>query len=167
MNLSAAASSAACLSISAPCRAWLGLPLPLHRALARFDHAAADAASGLAGRRFEQLLRRDRGHPDVQIDAVQQRPAQLALVARHLVRRAAAGLERAAEVAAGAGVHRRDELEAGREFGPSRGARDGDGAGLQRLAQRFEGRPRELGNSSRNSTPWCASEISPGEFLQS
>lgn len=77
MNLSAAASSAAWRSISAPLQSLVRFALPLDRTFARFDHAAADAARGLSGRRFEQLLRRDRGHLDVQLDAVQLRPAWL------------------------------------------------------------------------------------------
>jgi hypothetical protein len=98
----------------------------------------------------------------MQVDAVQQRAAELALVARDLLGRAAAGPQAGAQVAARAGIHRRDQLEARRELGALRGARDGDAAGLQRLAQCLECRAGNSGNSSRNSTPWCASEISPG-----
>lgn len=74
----------------------------------------------------------------MQIDAVQQRAAELALVACHLVGRAAAGALAGAEKAARAGVHRGHQLEAGRVFGPLCRTGDGDAAGLQRLAQGFQ-----------------------------
>ncbi|MNT50589.1 hypothetical protein D3C72_1875150 [compost metagenome] len=48
------------------------------------------------------------------------------------------------EVAARAGVHRRDELEAGGEVGVAGGAGDGDAAGFQRLAQDFQHSAVEL-----------------------
>ena len=89
----------------------------------------------------------------MQVDAVEQRAAELALVARHLLGRAAAGLERGAEMAAGAGVHGRDELEARGELGPARRARDGDRAGLEWLAQRLERRPCEFGELIEEENP--------------
>jgi len=49
-----------------------------------------------------------------------------------------------AEVAAGAGVHRRHQLETGREIGLAAGAGDVDAAGFQRLAQGFEHTAVEL-----------------------
>jgi hypothetical protein len=86
--------------------------------------------------------------PPPQVDAVEQRARQLALVARHLLGRAAAGAALAgglrAQPAAGAGVHRRHQLEARRELRLPRGAGDGDAPGLQRLAQRLQ---RRRGNS--------------------
>ena len=51
---------------------------------ARIARSASPAA-------LPQLLRHDRRHFDVQVDAIEQRAAELALVARHLVGRAAAG----------------------------------------------------------------------------
>jgi hypothetical protein len=63
-----------------------------------------------------QLVGRHRRHLHLQVDAVEQRARQLALVARHLLGRAAAGAAGAAEPAAGAGVHRRHQLEARREL---------------------------------------------------
>ena len=81
----------------------------------------------------------------VQVNPVQQRATQLALVAADLVRRAATGPCGAAQITAGAGVHGRDQLKAGREFSPTRGAGDGDAARLQRFAQGFERCTRKLG----------------------
>ena len=52
---------------------------------------------------------------DVEIDAVEQRSADARAIALDLRRRAAALMPRVAEIAAGAGVHRRDEHEAARE----------------------------------------------------
>src|SRR5437879_6754380 len=43
-----------------------------------------------------------------------------------------------AEISAGAGVHRTDQLESRRILGLARGARNGDAAGFERLAQGFE-----------------------------
>src|SRR6185295_4641952 len=64
---------------------------------------------------------------------------------KHRIGRAAARASGVAELAARARVHRRDELERGRELGVARGARDDDAAGLERLAQRLERSTRELG----------------------
>lgn len=122
-------------------------------AFAGRDDACTDVGGRFARRGVEQLPRRDRRHLHVQVDAVEQRAAELALVAGHLVGRAAAGLEGGAEVAAGARVHGRDELEARGELGPARGARDGDRAGLQWLAQGFEGGAGELGELIQKKNP--------------
>jgi len=84
-------------------------------------------------------------HLDVQVDAVQQRAAELALVARHLVGRAAAAALCTAPEAAGAGVHGRNQLEARRKLRAVRGAGDGDAAGLQRLAQGLQRAAAEFG----------------------
>ena len=48
-------------------------------------------------------------------------------------------------MAAGAGIHGRDELEARGEFAALGGSGDGDLAGLQRLAQRLQRAACELG----------------------
>jgi hypothetical protein len=49
------------------------------------------------------------------------------------------------EIAAGAGVHRRDQLEARRKIGLSRRPRNGDVAGFQRFAQHFQHLARKFG----------------------
>ena len=113
----------------------VGRALPIDGARSGRFHPGADGSRGFARRRAQQQLGWQRGHLDVEIDAVEQRSAELALVARHLVGRAAAGTCAGAEKAAGAGIHRGDQLEARGKLGPPRGARDGDGSGLERLAQ--------------------------------
>ena len=113
--------------------------------LARGVHAFAHGGAALARGAMQQVLRRQGGHFHMQVDAVEQRAAELALVARDLVRRVAAGAGGVAQKTAGAGVHRAHELEAGREFALHGRARDADVAALQGLAQRLQCRARELG----------------------
>ena len=71
-------------------------------------------------------------------------PGDPGSIARDLVGRAAALARVMAEVAAGARVHRGDELEARGKVGLARRARDGDAARLERLAQHFEHVAAEL-----------------------
>jgi hypothetical protein len=105
--------------------------------------ACLHGGRAFAGGRLQQFRRAERRHFDVQVDAIEQRPAQLALVTRDLLRRAAAGPLRS-EPAAGTRIHRGHQLEARGKFGPARGAGNGDAARLQGLAQGFEGRAREF-----------------------
>ena len=77
-------------------------------------------------------------HLDVQVDAIEQRPRDAGEVTAHRRRRAAAAAGRIARIAAGAGIHGGDELEARRELAAPGGARDADRTGLERLAQRLE-----------------------------
>ncbi len=81
----------------------------------------------------------------MQVDAVQQRAAELALVARHLVGRAAASPLARPEEAAGARVHGGNQLKPGGKLGPLRRAGDGDVAGFERLAQGLQRRTGEFG----------------------
>lgn len=67
----------------------------------------------------------------VQVDTVQQRAGELGPVALDLFRRAAATAAGIAEIAAGAGVHRRDQLEARREAHAAVGAGNDDFAAFQ------------------------------------
>jgi hypothetical protein len=99
---------------------------PLAHQRARFPEACTEFMFG---------ERRDGHH---QIDSIQQGAGQPAAIARDLIGRAAASRRRMAEITAGAGVHRRHQLEARRKSGPPRRARNGDVAGFQRLAQRLE-----------------------------
>jgi hypothetical protein len=124
---------------------------------------AATRRSARRGRRREHVGRHRR-HFDLQVDAVEQRAAQPASVASDLVRRAAAGRPRIAEVAAGAGVHRRHELEAGRKVGPGAGARDGEPAGLERLPQCLEGGARELRKLVEEEHPVVRQRGLPGAW---
>ena len=78
-----------------------------------------------------------------QVDAVEQRPAEPPAVAREVGRRAAAA--RRSPHAAGARVRRRDEHEPRRERRRPLARARRDAAVLERLAQRLERRPRELG----------------------
>jgi hypothetical protein len=91
-----------------------------------------------------QFGRRQGRHLDLQVEAVEQRPGEAALVARDRGRRAQARPLAVAAVAAGAGVHRRDEQELGRHRHRLARASDRDDAVLERLAQRFEHVATEL-----------------------
>ena len=123
----------------------VGAALAAHRALPGLRDAAADGVARLAGRRVHQFVGGQAADFDMQVDPVQQRAAELALVARDLVGRAAAGAQIRAQIAARARVHRGDELKARRKLGAVGGAGNRDVAGLQRLAQRFERGARKLG----------------------
>ena len=68
-----------------------------------------------------------------------------ARVARHLVGRAGAGPRRMSAPPAGARIHGRDQLEAGRKPRRAHGPRDQHPAGFQRLAQRFQRASVEFG----------------------
>ena len=94
----------------------VGFTLARHRPLPGIGAARLDAVGGLACWRLHQISGGQGGHFNMQVDAVHQRAAELALVARHLIGRAAARLLRGAQIAAGAGVHRANELKARREF---------------------------------------------------
>ena len=91
-----------------------------------------------------ERFRRDRGHADGEIDAVEQRTRHAPAIARDAVRRAVAASAGVAEPPAGTGIHRGDELELRRERGLPRRAGDVDDAGLERFAQRLENAPLPL-----------------------
>ena len=112
---------------------------------ARLRDPGGDHRARLAVGRRREGFGRHRRHVDTQVDAVEQRPADAALVTRDRVGRAAAGQAWMAELAARTRVHRGDQLEARREIGAPRRARDRDAAGLERLAQRFEAGSLPLG----------------------
>ncbi len=123
----------------------IGFALALELALARGFHALPQRSAAFAIGLLQQVLLRHGGHLDLDVDAVEQGAGNLAAIARHLVRRTAAFAVVVAEVAAGAGIHRRDELELGLEIGAPRRARDGDASALQRFAQHFQYAAVELG----------------------
>jgi len=113
----------------------------------RLGHARGHHGAGLAGWRGQQLGRAGGQHLDLQVDAVQQRAAESPLVTRHRLGRAAAGPARGrarTQPAAGAGVHGRHQLEAGREHRLPRRAADGDAATFHGLAQRLQRGAREF-----------------------
>ena len=131
-----------------PClaSAWFGLALArAWRARARPRSARGSPAVDSPAGAVQQLLGRQRRHFHLQVDAIEQRAAQLALVARDLVGRAAAGLVRPRPASRrGRGSSRRRTGSAPGNSRSARGARDRDVAGLQRLAQRFERGAREF-----------------------
>ena len=102
-----------------------------------------DSPSGASRTQFR---RRQARHVHVQVDAVQQRPGDLARgnagSLRALQRQRPDGI---AGPAAGTGIHRRHQLESRRELALSRRARDGDHARFQRFAQDFERAPVPFG----------------------
>ena len=85
-----------------------------------------------------QRVGRQRRHLDLQIDPIQQRPGDARPVACDLIGGAATFAARMAEVAAGAGIHRRNELKSCRKGRLARGPRDMNFPRLERLAQHLE-----------------------------
>ncbi len=126
--------------------------------------AATSAEPSVAGGQ-QQIGGVDGRNFDHQVDPVEQRPRQARLILPDAPcdRLPIAAVPRIERVAAAAGIHGGDELESRRIDNPVIGAGDGNLAGFERLAQR-ESRTCawNSGSSSRKSTPWCASEISPG-----
>ena len=112
--------------------------------LARRSHAMPHRIGGLA-RRSGQLDRARPRHRDDEVEAVEERARQLVPERGQSLRRALAVGRRIAAGAARTEVHRRDELEARREHRPPADARDADDAVLERLPQRLERGPLELG----------------------
>ena len=117
-----------------PCSAWLGWPCRASAGPGAL-HPLAHGGAGLARRGAHQLLGGQGGHLHVQVDAVEQRAAELALVARHLV-----GACSGRPAGSTRGSHRGTDswpqsTGTGPEFCPLRRAGDGDVAGFERLAQ--------------------------------
>src|SRR5712692_7825415 len=104
-----------------------------------FD-ALPDLRRAFASACLHELVFAQRGHFDLDIDPVQQRSREPAAVARDLVGRAAAPAAEMSQIPARTGIHCADQLEARRILGLAGGARDGNAAGFERLAQRFEDR---------------------------
>ena len=111
---------------------------------ASVEHARAHGCRRLRRRRRELRGARPR-HRDGEVEAVEQRARELLPVRGEPLRRARALDRRIAAAAARAHVHRPDELEARREERVPADPRDRDEAVLERLPQRLEHRPRELG----------------------
>jgi uncharacterized protein (UPF0335 family) len=137
-QLLGSSSSSQWRSISRVDRRWLALPWRASWiAWARATRSAM-ADAGLAVGLGRHRLRRHRRHRHLQVDAVEQGAGNLVLVAQHRILAAAALAGRMAQPAAGAGIHRRDQLKTGRKIGLARRARDRDVAGFERLAQHFQ-----------------------------
>lgn len=123
------------------------LPVPGH------GDPLADDGRGLARGRRLQFAGWQGRHFQHQVDAVEQRAGELVVVAGDLLGRAAAAPVGVSVVAAGAGVHGRHELEAGRKLGPPGRPRDGDVAALEGLAQGLEHALLELGQLVQEQHP--------------
>lgn len=130
--------------------------------LTRREHARPHERARVPGRRRLDLGGGKRGHLDLQIEAVEDRPAHPRVVLRNLSRPAAVASARMPQPAALAGVHRCDEQrprgEAGRPGRPC----DPQRVRLAWLTQSIEERARVLGESSRKSTPWWVSDSALG-----
>ena len=81
----------------------------------------------------------------MQVDPVQERPGNFPAIPCDVAGRARTGAARITAEAARARVHRADEQESGRKRPRPGDARDGDHSVFERLAQRLEGVPPELG----------------------
>ena len=101
-------------------------------------------ADGSAGPRRELLRPRPRNRHD-EVEAVEERARELVAERREPLRRARALGRRVAAAGARTEVHRRDELEARREERLALHPCDRDDAVLERLPQRLERGPLELG----------------------
>src|SRR5690606_33750718 len=89
----------------------------------------------------------------VQVDPVQQRARDPRTIAADHVRAAVAAAGGVAGPAAGAGVHRGDELEPRRELALPSGPRDRDRARLQRLPQHLQRVAAPLGQLVQEQYP--------------
>ena len=81
----------------------------------------------------------------MQVDPVEQRPRYLVAIGGDSITAATAVGLAVTQVPAGAGIHRRDELEAGGEIGMLPGTGDRDRPGLHRLSQYLQDVAIELG----------------------
>jgi hypothetical protein len=108
---------------------------------ARQRDALGDFAAAFGQGRQDEIGGGHRRHFDMQVDAVEQRSGKPRLVLGGAARvgPAPAGEAWLIGFAAAAGIHRRDQHEAGRIGEPVIGAGDRDLAGLKRLTQRIEG----------------------------
>src|SRR5712691_8518967 len=127
-------------------RAQPGVALALARklSLVRSFNALPHPSRVLPATRVNEFVFAHGGHLDLDIDTIEERPRKLVTVAYHLIGRAAAFTAEMSQVSAGTGVHCADQLESRGILGLARGARNGDAAGLERFAQRFEHLPVEL-----------------------
>src|SRR5690606_34463774 len=93
----------------------IGHTLAAHLPLTRVRHFGRGLGSAFTLMQWGVQSGAFTGDGQVQVDTVQQRPGQLGAVALDLLRGAAAAIARVTEIAARAGVHRRDQLKARRE----------------------------------------------------
>ena len=104
-----------------PALCAIGFTLARQLALACRLYASGDrgARFGVRARASSQFGGRQRRNLDLDVDAVQERPRQLAQIARGAFGRAAAATGGVAAPAARAGIHRGNELARGRKVGLS------------------------------------------------
>ena len=121
-----------------------GLEVALALDVARRPDPGGNAGRRLAGRRRNHVGGAHRGHVDADVDAIEERARDAALIVGRAGVAALAGVARRARHATLAGVHRGDELEAGREGDARIGAGDHRLAALDRLAQAVEHRGRKF-----------------------
>jgi hypothetical protein len=123
-----------------------GSPVARRLAAARRENAREHVLARFAAPARAQHVAPGHGRDcDVQIDPVEQGSGDLGAVARDLGLETAALARRRAAPAARTRVHRGDELKARGQTHAAVRARDPDLALFERLAQRLEHRPPELG----------------------
>src|SRR5579883_875176 len=124
-------------------RRELGIARVLPRT--RLSHPFRDRGRVLGRRRQRKIRWRHCRHVHMEVDAVEERPRDAGLVIEGAFGRPPAGKRGIVEMAAAAGIHRGDELEA-RGIGDMMvGAGHGGPPRLDRLAQRFQGLARKFG----------------------
>jgi len=112
------------------------LALPFKLPVARVCDAPRNGCARFANRRTSprQLRRRQRGQFDLDVDAIEQRPRQLAQISGGDVWCASAAAVRIAAPAARTRIHCCDQLTRCRKVRLMRRARNGDAARLKRFA---------------------------------
>ena len=108
-------------------------------------HSFAHARGALAAAAQQQVFGAFAVDVDAQVDAIEQRARHPRRVAQTLCGATATRSRGVARVAAGTGIHRREQLKARRIAQPAARPCQGDFTGLQRLAQHVESVSRELG----------------------
>ena len=145
-----------------PCARCTSTPVPSSAARWRSRAATtrvASAADEAGGRREE--LGVGALHGDEQVDAVEQRAAEAAAVARELAPRCS-GSARAAAKPHGHGLVAATSMKRAGKTARALAADDRHAAVLQRLAQRLERRPRELGQLVEEQHAVVGELASPG-----
>lgn len=107
-------------------------------------NACRDLGAALGGRRQGEIDGADRVDLDVEIDTVEQRTGNLALIIGGAARGAAARERGIAEMAAAARVHCRHQLHPRGKGDVGIGARDVDLSGFKRLSQGIQHGPLEF-----------------------
>ena len=121
--------------------------------LTRFQHSCPNGGAVLLLPGIFDFFHGNGIHFDLHVDAVQQRPADLAQIALDLRRRAGTGLLFAAVKPAGAGIHARHQHTAAQVSALPADPGNGDEAILQRLAQCFQRRPLKLRKLIQKKNP--------------